>query len=241
MLPDRIARIILDAHSAGTGRLEVIDGFVLEPQLEYSGLMAKGAYKSWKHEKHRSRPKVGCFDFKIFRMSGSEERPMIHPTVISDAAGNLSLETLEKVFEGNDPMELGLSPGASLVATEVQLAMLEQEINWGDEVFQSWTLFPPSGGKRPRDFIMAYLRRLSEEPGYLGTVEKIRAASGTRGVLPPPRLKEWKPFLEPRDSVNGPWLNGELLETFRKVAGSMPDNPYFAAAYPVGYNRPSLQ
>ena len=165
---------------------------------------------------------------------------MVHPTVITDAAGGLSREVLERVYEGKDPMELGLSAAESLVATEVQLAMLEQEVNWGDEEFQSWTLFPPSGGRRPRDFIMAYLRRLCEEPGYLGTVEKIRAASGTRGVLPPPRRKEWKAFLEPRDGVNGPWLSGALLEEFREVAGSMPDNPYFAGAYPVGSERPSL-
>jgi hypothetical protein len=231
MLPEDVARLVLEAHEAKARRLTSLDGFVLEPQLGYSGLMAKGAYKGWKRDKHRTRPKVGCFDFKILRLDGTEEKPMVHPTVISDASGVLQLETLERIFQGEDPDRLGLPGEESLVATEVQLAMLEQEVNWGDEVFQSWTLFPPSEGRRPRDYIMAYLRRLCEEPGYLEKVERMRAASGTRGVLPPPRLKEWRPFIEPRDSDARPWLNGVLMDSFRHAAESLPDNPCHAPAY----------
>jgi len=232
-LPEEISRLILNGHSDRVHRLTPIEGFVLELQIDYSGLMAKGAYKGWKRDKHESRRKVGCFDFKIFRSDGPEERPMVHPAVISDAAGNLQRETLEKVFEGKDADRLGLSKVESALACEVQLAMLEQEVNWGDEGFQSWTLFPPSKGKRPRDYIMAYLRRLCDEPGYLVTVEKMRAASGTRGVLAPPKLKEWSVYLEPDGSRLRPWLDGDLLDSFRRVAESLPDNPYYASAYSV--------
>jgi len=231
MLPEEISRLILGGHSDRIRRLTPMTGFVLELQLDYSGLMAKGAYMGWKRDKHESRRKVGCFDFKIFRSDGPEERPMAHPTVISDATGNLQRETLESVFEGKDAGRLGLSEAESMLACEVQLAMLEQEVNWGDEGFQSWTLFPPSKGKRPRDFIMAYLRRLCDEPGYLRTVEKTRAASGTRGVLPPPRAKKWGVYLEPAGSSLRPWLEGDLLDSFKRVAEKLPDNPYYASAY----------
>jgi hypothetical protein len=231
LLPEEVSRLILSGHSERVRRVIPITGFVLELQLDYSGLMAKGAYKGWKRDKHESRRKVGCFDFKIFRTDGPVEKPMAHPSVISDAAGNLDREVLEKVFEGRDPYGLGLSDAGAILACEIQFAMLEQEINWGDEGFQSWTLFQPSKGKRPRDYIMAYLRRLCDEPGYLESVEKIRAASGTRGVLPPPRSKEWRVYLEHTDSRPLPWLEGDLLDSFRHVADKMPDNPYYASAY----------
>ncbi len=196
MLPGEIALSILEGHANRVSRLTPTEPFVLELQLDYSGLMAKGAYNGWKRDKHVSRRKVGCFDFKIFRVDGSEEIPLVHPSVISDAADNLQIEVLEGIFEGKDPDMLGLSDAELVVAHEIQLAMLEQEVNWGDEGFQSWTLFPPSKGKRPRDYMMAYLRRLFDQPKYLESVKTMRAASGTGGVLPPPKAEEWKIYLE---------------------------------------------
>lgn len=232
VLPSDIAARILEAHLARTMTLEAAEELRLELQLDYTGLMAKGAYKGWKRPKHSERRKVGCFDFKIFRIVSSEPVPMVHTRVITDACAVLDRNLVEEVFAGKDPQSLDLTQEESVVAQEVQLAMLEQETNWGDEPFQSWTLFPPSKSKRPRDYIMSYLRRLFAEPDFLPSVDRMRAASGTRGVLPPPKPgKEWNPYLEPATSRLRPWLEGGLLERYRSAASSFPDNPYHQEAY----------
>ena len=114
-----------------------------------------------------------------------------------------------------------------VIAQEVQLEMLEQEVNWGDEIFQSWSHFLPSKGRRARDFIMAYVRRVFKEPDILERTEKIRAASGTFGTLPPPIRKEWGPYREPKGSGAKPWLRDELLRNFIEAAEAMHDNPNY--------------
>jgi len=229
MTPADAARLILDGHIISKNTIDEIPGVRLELQLKYSGLMAKGAYRGWKRVKHVNRRKVGCFDFKIF---DTDRHPLVHPRVIAEAGRNLSREIVEKLFAGKDPFSLGLGPVKAAVCQEVQLSMLEQEVNWGDEIFQSWTLFPPSEGKRPRDFIMAYLRRIFDEPDFLPTIERKIAASGTRGVLPPPKTKtEWKDYVEPADSTLRPWLDGRLLFEYRQAAERMVDNPRYAEVY----------
>ena len=207
-------------------------GFLLRLQLDYSGLMAKDAYRQWRKKKHENRRKVGCFDFQIYRREGAEEVPITHARVVERTPALVDREQVEKVYLGEDPWEVGGTEERILTLQEAQLAMLEQEVNWGDEPFQAWTHFSPSSGRRPRDYLMAYLRRAFAEPGFLEQLRgmRMRAASG-RDVLPPPRGKEWERYLEPRDSRAKPWLWGELLERFRRAAEQMPDNPYYKLAY----------
>lgn len=95
-------------------------------------------------------------------------------------------EQVEHVFRGENPWAVGRNRAEAVVLQEAQLAMLEQEINWGDEDFQTWSHFLPSLGLRPRDFIIAYIRREFKEPGYAVKAARRKAASGTLGVLPPP-------------------------------------------------------
>lgn len=224
MKPEEIAELILEGHRTRQKDILDVEGFRLELQLDYSGLMAKGAYKGWKEEKNRGRRKVGCFDFKIFRIDSPKEKSLEHEDVIRRVFANSSKEAIEKAYVGEDPWEVGQNLDEKMALQEAQLTMLEQEINWGDEPFQSWTHFPPSKGKMPRDYIMAYLRRIFEEPDFLERTIRMRAASGTRNVLPPPLGREWKPFREPRNSIQKPWISGELLNRFRKVSEEMLDN-----------------
>jgi hypothetical protein len=231
MLPGDIACHILDGHIAARGELKVLDGFLLELQLGYRGLMAIGAYKQYRQSWNRGRRKVGCFDFKIFDVTGGSRVPLVHTKVLRDALSTLDISLVEAVFRGADPSSI--SDEGSIVHSlcEVQLSMLEQEINWGDEDFQSKTYFLPSKGLRPRDFVMAYLRRAFHEPDFLKTVEPKRAASGTWGVLRPPIEKEWAPYREPKTSKAKPWLDGELLRRYREASSSMPDNPQYTHVY----------
>ena len=232
MLPNELAEAILEGHASKNRDILMIAGIRLELQLDYSGLMAEGAYKGYRKKWNRGRRKVGCFDFKIFDTSGSEEMPLVHRRVIEDALSSLSGQLIEDIFSGEDPLALSEDKRVRKALNEVQLTMLEQEVNWGDEVFQSKTYFLPSKNLRSRDFIMAYLRRGFQEPGFLGDTESMRAASGTWGVLRPPVEKGvWNHYLEPKDSPARPWLDGELLTRFRAVADSMTDNPGYSLVY----------
>jgi hypothetical protein len=194
--------------------------------------MARDAYRLWRKKKHENRRKVGCFDFQIYRMEGTEEVPVTHLRVVERAPALLCRDHVERVYLGEDPWEVGGTQEDALTLQEVQLAMLEQEVNWGDEPFQAWTHFSPSSGRRPRDYLMAYLRRAFAEPRFLERLRgmKMRAASG-RDVLRPPLGRGWEPFLEPEGSQAKPWLRGELLNRFRRAAEQMPDNPYYRPAY----------
>lgn len=231
MLPDAVAEMILTGHVERRRVLDIPPSLRLDLQLDYSGLMAKGSYKGYRKRWNEGRRKVGCFDFKIFRQAEAGAVPLVHKRVIEDALSVLSNNLVERVFAEQDPDSMSDNLTTLRVLKEVQLAMLEQEINWGDEVFQSKTYFLPSKGLRPRDFIMAYLRRGFEEPAFLGDSKTARAASGAWGVLPPPVAKPWKEYLEPSDSGQRPWLNGFLLDRFRKVAEGMPENPEYAKSY----------
>jgi hypothetical protein len=232
MKPEGIAELILEGHLSKKPTILDIPNFRLDLQLDYSGLMAKGAYKRWKKRRNEGRRKVGCFDFKIFRLVGSGEVPMTHRQVVMDVGKWLDKEAVNRIFRGEAPLEMICDDDVKVVLQEAQLAMLEQEVNWGEEPFQSWSKFPPSQGKRPRDFVTAYFRRIFEEPGFLKGARKRRAASGTWNVLPPPLNKrEWGNYLEPKESPAKPWLRGMLLERFRRAAESMPDNPEYERSY----------
>lgn len=231
MKPEEIAEIILEGHLTNKPIIDSIPNFRLDLQLNYSGLMARGAYRQWKEIRNKDRKKVGCFDFKIFRLTSDGDLPMLHPRVIEDVGEKLNRDAVERIFRGENPLEIGLNEEVMVTLREAQLAMLEQEINWGDESFQSWSKFLPSDGKRPRDFVMAYFRRILEEPDFLQGIKRKRAASGTWNVLPPPDGREWKPYKEPIGSNIKPWLTGNLLEQFKKAAESMPENPEYAKSY----------
>ena len=232
MLPADIATAILEAHITHARAIQPIEGFRIELQLDYSGSMARGAYQGWRKGRQAGRKKVGCFDFKIFRAVGPSTVPLVHTRVIPEAGLKLDRKSVEGVFSGADPHSFALAPEQLTIAQEVQLAMLEQEINWGDEQFQSFTYFPPSEGRRPRDFIVAYLRRIFSEPDFLAGIERIRSASGTRGTLPRPRPGSvWNPYLEPVTSEVKPWLTGPLLQRYREAAESFTDNPHYRLVY----------
>jgi len=182
--PEEIAELILEAHINDEVSIHAIEGFRLEAQLHYSGLMAKGAYDNWKKKNRaQGRDKVGCFDFKIFRLDGDNEIPMLHPRVIRDVGEYTTLESIKRVISGKDPSSEADEHSEYMILREAQLAMLEQEVNWGDEVFQSWSRFLPSENKRPRDFISAYFRRIFSEPDFIDNINLGRAASGTFGVI----------------------------------------------------------
>lgn len=156
---------------------------------------------------------------------------MTHPRIIVDIGEKADKDIIEAIFMGEDPSKLSQNKEIKTTLQEAQLAMLEQEINWGDELFQSWSKFLPSQGKRPRDYVMAYFRRIFEEPDFLKNIKRKRAASGTWNILPPPDGKEWKLYREPKNSNSYPWLTGTLLERFKTTAKSMPDNPEYKKTY----------
>lgn len=232
MDPGEIIEMILEGHLNEKQNISEIPGFRLDLQLNYSGLMAKKAYvEGYRRVKHKNRKKIGTFDFKIYNISTEIETPLVHPITIENAGEILNAEMIEYVFMGNDPLNFGGTPDETTMLQEVQLAMMEQEINWGDENFQAWTHFPPSRGKRQRDYFAAYLRRRLEEPNLLDNIKKTVAASGTLDTLPPPIGPEWDSFVKPPILNAKSWIDKQMLNKLREAAESFPDNPYHQKTY----------
>ncbi|MFC1513466.1 hypothetical protein ACFL5P_00480 [candidate division KSB1 bacterium] len=228
MKPQEIAKLILDGHNNRTDNICNIPSFRLELQLNYVGLMAKGAYRNWKIDKNRGRPKVGCFDFKIFRIQDESEKPIDHISIVRNVTNLNNADYIEQIFNGENPSSIKCSASEQILLREMQLAMLEQEINWGNECFQCWTRFP----ERPRDFLTAYLRRYYTSPFDL-TEHTMRAASGTFRTLRPPIKAEWKPYLIPKCSDKTSWLDNQLMQDYIDIAQGMPDNPFYSSTYGI--------
>lgn len=222
------AKLLLEAHSKCVSIVDIVGGCQIRPMLRYSGIMARTAYDGWKKYKNKGRLRVGCMDFKIYFLEGDQPRPLLHPALIERVKNRVTLESAERVFAGDDPLSLSCADDVVSTLCTLQLAMLEQEVNWGDEDFQTWTHFSPRRGLRPRDFITAYVRRVYSEPDFLRGIESITAASGTQGTLPPPLdTKVWGRYLEPSTSSNSPWLSGSLLDEYRMYVNSLPNNPAY--------------
>lgn len=232
MNSNKLAKDILNAHINGNLTL-IYEHHEIDIQLNYSGLMATGAYREgWRMAKHKERNKAGCFDFKIFEGRGADREGMKHTILLEDLSGliqkgSISADMVENVFMGEDPMAMVNKAELRQTLGTVQLAMMEQEINWGNEDFQCWTRYP----ERPRDYISTYFRRIIVEPDLLGKVELTQAASGTMNVLPQVTGMAWDEFRTPKDHSAEAWLSGDLLELYRSEASKMVDNPFYAGAY----------
>jgi hypothetical protein len=251
MRPEEFLATLLEAHETGEA-FQLTTGVRVEPQRGYSGLVATTAYDGWRAKAHRDRPKVGLFDFKVF--AGDEpiehERSVIIPCVLSVERGDV-----EKVFVGEDPDRALRRPTAEqLRALHVaQAAFMEQEVNWGNEVWQCRSLFsPPSrsttgGGQipcRPRDLLMGYIRRCfvfkdagmreAELRGRLGGFldgHRRRQASRGPALQPPKRGRhidpDWEPYFRDPSGEAAPWLWGDMLERFGRAAEGHSDNPRY--------------
>ncbi|MEB4887661.1 hypothetical protein [Priestia megaterium] len=119
-------------------------GFVF--QRNYSGLMAN---------KKVDRDKKGLFDFKI-RVGNSLTRT--HFLAMEDLIRHSSLSNCEEVWQGAHPKSISKTLNELFALVELLLMMFEQEINWGNEIFQAYSAFSPIYNAKPRDMLMGFTR-----------------------------------------------------------------------------------
>ena len=169
--------LIITAHEKESKeRVEIAPGLAVEPMLNYTGRMAKFAYrkgfpsakKTWRYTKHKDRKYCGKFDIRIHDSTGKME----HEVLLKSCVIHLSRESVREIYHGNDPYEIGLEGEALEIGCDIQCAFAEQEINWGIFDFQLSTHFGDPDRKEdddllynavPRDFFMLYLERCFHE------------------------------------------------------------------------------
>jgi|ETNmetMinimDraft_12_1059888.scaffolds.fasta_scaffold40653_2 hypothetical protein len=143
--------------------IQLFQGLNLEPMIDYSGKMARGAFRGFPRWKmHQDRTHAGILDFKIMDNTGKME----HFALIERILPILKIEDIRKVFEGVDPEELGKSDEETVLLSEVQCSFLEQEVNWGPHSFQLRTFYGLQTVEDllfknavPRDFFMCFIEK----------------------------------------------------------------------------------
>ena len=158
---------ILEAHENDIEEIKVCDSLVLEPQLDYSGKMARDAFRGRRKNKHKGKIYAGILDFKIL----IENEGMEHEKLISSAVKELPSEAIRGIHDGMAPEDIqGLTERQKEVASWLQAGFIEQELNWGEEPFQSRTYFgKPSANddllrrSAPRDFQTVFIEKCYDE------------------------------------------------------------------------------
>lgn len=178
----------------------------------YEGLVAsKGWDSDWKKKKHRYKSKLGLFDFRA--LVGRE--PPTHRKLLLDTVENISVEELCEIYSEGDPYSFkGIK---KRILQQIQLLFLEQEINYGEEIFQAWTKM-----RAPRDFFMAYLVRVLDMRKD-DAIKFIDEKTDNRGIIRrPPEGADWKTY---RSKLEGKrWLKGTILEKYREKAKKSQNN-----------------
>ena len=168
-------------------KIDLFDGIGIE-LVSYSGLVAKSGWnQEWKYFKHKNRSELGLFDFKALL----NENPPSHKELLTEAIKILNQKEVREIYINGDPESFD-DQGKKKLLQLIQLLFLEQEVNYGYQIFQAWTKM-----KAPRNFFMAYLLRSLDLP-YDEAVEFINKSTDKYGVIrvpPNPDSDECKFYL----------------------------------------------
>jgi len=155
--------------------------FGFRHRKEYSGLMARIAPEY----RPRARDKQGYFD--IIGITG-RDRNITHDALISRLLLKTTLEKCQSVWRGIWPTKAENPEEINLLAA-LAILMFEQEINFGNEVWQRHSRFSPNASnpnfRRPRDMLMGYITIAFTEG-----IERLDDFKNARGLLMPPEDKK---------------------------------------------------
>ncbi|SFK73846.1 hypothetical protein SAMN04488573_1011269 [Bacillus sp. 5mfcol3.1] len=193
----------------------------------YKGLMANPSKK----DVLNNRPKLGLFDFKV--KTESDRYNITHGNIFNELIQHSNLDNCIEIWRGKDPNFYSTSVEEYKALTTLALLMFEQEINWGDEIFQKYTIFPPSKGFRPRDMLMGFVHMafvMRDNSKLLYWMDEKNQSTtwfgkGGYGNYP----SHMKIFFEHYKSIpieeNLPVIFGEIRGYFCYHAELAPDNP----------------
>lgn len=197
-----------------------IPGFTFEYRRDYSGLMAEinPKYKSL------ARSKQGLFDVRG-TMNGAVLR---HDQLFEELLNNSNLYNCFEIWKGNIPQCRSREEYNALIS--LAMLMFEQEINFGNEIFQRKSHFSQiqtdPNKRRPRDLLMGYLYYMFEQ----GNVDCLNQYKYQGQLHPPPKNSEIKTLYF--DSLQNNKMAYALMtpcyhnyEHFRGIAKRSSDNP----------------
>lgn len=195
----------------------------------YQGLMAQ--VKDEKEKRmFRDRLKLGLFDIKV--KTERNRYDITHKQLFSDLISHSNIDNCIEVWKGYDPYYYSNSNEEYKSLITLMLLMFEQEVNWGDEIFQKFSAFPPSNNSRPRDMLMgfvhmAFVIKDMEKFEYWTGQNKSTPSFGKGGYR---NLdSHMKIFFEYYRAVslekNPALMDGELKHHFRFYANRTSDNP----------------
>jgi len=122
---------------------------------DYSGLMARNPQALRTHQ--------GFFDFIVLHGSRYEGKAT-HKDLFYALHTYSSYENCKKVWRGNDPLQVGKTDNEKEALLIFALMMLEQEVNWGVNVWQKRSFFNQNPrnptAKRPRDMLMGFVSQV---------------------------------------------------------------------------------
>jgi DNA (cytosine-5)-methyltransferase 1 len=140
---------LISRHETKDARPVIIgDSTFLLPMVNHTGKMSVNAYtfstkSGWKKCRrltNANRLYCGILDFMIIDTRWPDCK-MRHDEMMSGILRHLDQEIVMKIYDGIDPGELNLNEIQLQFATNLWLAFIEQELNWGVQNFQLHTHF----------------------------------------------------------------------------------------------------
>jgi len=205
-----------------------------EYRSDYSGLMAK----PWGRDK-KVKQKLGLFDVRL--VTGNKYQSHItHRDIITDLTSCSSESNCIEVWKGALPSAVATQTEEIESLSIMALLMFEQEVNWGNEIWQRPSNFNPRitvpHRVRPRDMLMGYIRQ-----AFALGVANVKwwsiSQPGTTTFNGPSRDNfrysnyptEFKGYFENLKDTPGAeaLMTGEYRARFRDVAEQAPDNPHW--------------
>ena len=132
--------------------IHITGGLELHPMLKFSGSQATSAYrhqfprKNWKKSNrymNANRRFVGLLDFQIIDhvIWNEDKGKMNHVGLMKEVIRLLNADVVRKIYHGLDINSLDLTDEQKPIAVQLMCAFIEQEINWGTQIFQKHTNF----------------------------------------------------------------------------------------------------
>lgn len=195
------------------------ENYTFTYRRNYTGLMAKIKPKF----RRIARKKQGYFDI----LGNMNNRNLTHEQLFNLLFVNTTYADCQEVWCGRMPEAVGERKHALL---SLAMLMFEQEINFGNEIFQRKSHFSPNVNNpaylRPRDLIMGYISYMFDQ----GNTECLRPFQNYQGLLMPPtnnpNIKEdYFDVLRNTPYAIALMARPNILNTYRANVVNAPVNP----------------
>lgn len=249
---DFLASTLLDIHQSNinsgfcspditfvTDSIRNYGDFGFTAQMNYSGLMAQPS-RTGRNRGIVKREKQGLFDIFINTGSFFDNSGVTHRNILEATVRYTTLDKCFDVWRGVDPATIASDNDENAILTVLLLMFFEQEVNWGNEVWQRYTYFSPKvripNRIRPRDMLMGFVYQAFE----LGVANiaywQYSRPSTTTFISPdstnygfedyPDEYKQYFLSLQ-NDNYARALMVGEAREAYREIANEYPNNQYF--------------